>query len=560
MESSKWSKALQRLSKKASGQTKTLAQTIIDNAKSLTAHNKKTAENKGNGDAAAGLKRAREGDVVGPATKRIVKPSSKPLALQNAEKRRAQEAAEAAKKAKAGAGSSGTLITPAAAKPKAPLSAPKSTAFASLMSASKKPGTSNAERAAFPKKDAVVQQVKREPSRRDSPPASSIPTPAPAKGSSFLSGLFVEEKKEVKPKKEEDVLIETPEQKAKRVRKESRRKLRVSWKSDKDLVETRFFTHDPDEEINRGDSAMKDAGDSGKEGEMLKRSMAMEDEDDEEEDGDFDPDCYTEPSIVDFSGLASEDCDPDLNGTKHGGTLKAESKSAEAQDKLEETSIMAIYATASDRPDTPKEPPDEGDDDFNPSDDFGEPEDKVRTREKELYTRSRSQGFGTDGHADFASSLQAMNSNSAPQYSAPTAQANAGDLLARLTAMGMIQPQQAQPTPATAPTFDLASIVASVSSQGNAQSYQPYQQQAGPDQTNALQAIMARIQQGQGSTPPNYSQIGAEEPDGKKGKKGKKTVPLDENGRPLNYKTKVCEFWEKGNCLYGDDCTFRHSK
>ncbi|ETN41482.1 uncharacterized protein HMPREF1541_03418 [Cyphellophora europaea CBS 101466] len=576
LESSKWIKALQRVSKKASGETKILAQQIMDNAKAATARNKKAAELKGAGETAAGVKRAREGEVAGPAAKKMVKPSSKPLALQNAEKRRAQEAAEAAKKGKTGSATTGgTLITPAAAKPKAPLAATKAASFASLMSASKKPGTTNAERLAAVKKDGVtpaLQQVRKEPVKRESPPASGVPAPiaaaAASKGSSFLSGLFSQEKKEVKPKKEDEALNETPEEKTKRLRKESRRKLRVSWKHDNELVETRFFTHDPEEEIKRGDSAMKDAGDTGKEGEMLKRSMAIDDEDDSEEEGDFDPDSYTEPDEVDFSELASEECDPALNGIKHGGTMVAESKSKEAQDKLEETSIMTIYATASDRPETPKEPVDEGDDDFTPIDEFGEPEERVRAREKDMYARRRFQGgFGSDGHADFGTTLQAMAGEASAQHAAPSTPSNNTDLLAQLRAIGILQQPAAQPAPAPAPApaaapapFDLSQLVASVAGQGNAQTYQAPAQQLPPDTANTLQAIMAKLQQTQSAMQPSYQPPVDDYDGGKKNKKGKKSVPVDENGRPLNYKTKVCEFWEKGTCTYGDDCNFRHSK
>lgn len=542
----------------------------MDDAKAVTAQNKKAASGQGNGALAAGVKRAREGDAAGPATKRLVKPSSKPLALQNAEKRRAQEAAEAVKRGKAGSAASGTLITPAAAKPKAPLTAPKGTSFASLMSASKKPGTTNAERAATKTTGtpSVLQQVKKEPLKRDSPPAGTVP--AVGKGSSFLSSLFVEEKKEAAPKKEEEVPNETPEQKSRRLRKETRRKLRVSWKNDGELVETRFFTHDPDEEIERGDSAMKDAGDTGKEGEMLKRSMAMEDpEDDDEEAADYDPDSYTEPTEIDFSEMASDDCNPDETGIKHGGKMRAESKSAQSQDKFEETSIMAIYATTSDRPDTPQEAPDEGEDDFNPSDEFGEPEDKVRLREKDMYARRRSQtGFGTDGHTDFASSLQALNTNMPQQYSTPTAQQNPADLFAKLAALGLLgsqqaqQPQPAATVPAVAPAFDLASLVANFSGHTNSQPYQQAQPQSpvAANSNESLQAIMARIQQGQSNATAAYAQGEGGDQEGKKGKKGKKAVPLDEQGRPLNYKTKICDFWEKGACLYGEGCNYRHSK
>ena len=100
----KWSKLLQRLTKKATGDSKALAQKIITNASALTAKKKAEGDRpspKPNGDVVVGVKRAREADNGQPASKKtLMKPSSKPLALQNAERRRALEKEEAAKRAK----------------------------------------------------------------------------------------------------------------------------------------------------------------------------------------------------------------------------------------------------------------------------------------------------------------------------------------------------------------------------------------------------------------------------------------------------------------------------
>lgn len=90
--------------------------------------------------------------------------------------------------------------------------------------------------------------------------------------------------KEAQPSKSEEIRPpETPEEKAKRLRKEERRKLRVSFKPDDSLVQIRTFVHDPDEEIGHNDSMMRDAGDSRGEGQMLKMHKdldLMDDEDD----------------------------------------------------------------------------------------------------------------------------------------------------------------------------------------------------------------------------------------------------------------------------------------
>jgi hypothetical protein len=510
----------------------------------------------------------------------MVRAASKPLALQNAEKRKAAE--EAAKKTKTGGTTNGTLITPAASKVKAPLSAPKSAAsFSALMSASKKPGTTNAERAAASKKEPValtttLQQVKKEPLKRESPPATAIPSVSTNKSSSFLSGIFAgaEKKDDTTTKKEDINPDETPEQRAKRLRKESRRKLRVSWKPDSELTDIRLFTHDPDEEINQGDSAHRDAGDTGKEGEMLKRHKEMDvDDDDDDEGADFDPDCYRDvPSQVDFSEMASEDCQPEINGIKNGGTLNAESKARDAQDKLEESTLMVMYTSAADRPDTPKEPVEEEDDDFEPPDEFGRPDEKVLQREEQIRARQRNP-FGSDGHTDFASSLQALQANGNPQHNAHASQGAAGttDVMAALAQLTQQRQQASQPAAPSSNTQDLAAFIRSFQAnlpQSQPQPTQPAYQTPAQPQID-LNAILARLPQNQQqgfANPSGYGPVGGNDDSNmlgnRKGKKKKNAsgVPLDENGLPLNYKTKVCEYWEKGICIKGDACTFRHSK
>jgi hypothetical protein len=570
--------------KKGSEEGKQLAQNILDNAKTATARSKKAAEGKTdikNGDLATGVKRGREGDTAGQPAKKMVRAASKPLALQNAEKRKAAE--EAAKKTKAGATTNGTLITPVTSKTKAPLSAPKSAAsFSALMSASKKPGTTIAERAAASKKEPVavtttLQQVKKEPLKRESPPATAVPSVSTSKSSSFLSGIFAgaEEKDETPTKKEEVNPDETPEQRAKRLRKESRRKLRVSWKPDSELTDIRLFTHDPDEEINSGDSAHRDAGDTGKEGEMLKRHKEMDVDDDDDEGADFDPDCYGDaPSQVDFTEMASEDCQPEINGIKNGGTLSAESKARDIQNKLEESTLMVMYTSATDRPNTPKEPAEEEDDDFEPPDEFGRPDEKVLQREERIRARQRNP-FGSDGHTDFASSLHALQANSNPQYNSKAAQPAAAttDVMAALAQLTQQRQQAIQPAAPSSNTQDLAAFIRSFQANLPQSQQQPTQQQ--PAYQSAAQpqidlnAILARLPQNQQQGFANssgYTPTGSNDDSsmlgGRKNKKRKNAsgVPLDENGLPLNYKTKVCEYWEKGMCIKGDACTFRHSK
>ena len=85
-------------------------------------------------------------------------------------------------------------------------------------------------------------------------------------------------------KSEETRKPETPEEKQRRLRKEQRRKLRVSFK-DEDLVQVREFVHDPEEELGHEDSQVRDVGDSRGEGQMLKmhRDLDLMDEDEDYE-------------------------------------------------------------------------------------------------------------------------------------------------------------------------------------------------------------------------------------------------------------------------------------
>ena len=96
-----------------------------------------------------------------------------------------------------------------------------------------------------------------------------------------MAGLA--KQKEDPPVKVEEIRKpETAEEKKKRLRKESRRSLRVSFKGDEELVSIRTFVHDPEEEIGHDDSQVRDVGDSKGEGQMLKMHKDLEL--DEEED------------------------------------------------------------------------------------------------------------------------------------------------------------------------------------------------------------------------------------------------------------------------------------
>ena len=89
--------------------------------------------------------------------------------------------------------------------------------------------------------------------------------------------------KEVEPsaKSEDNRPPETEDEKRKRLRKEERRKLRVSFKADDSLTEIRLFTHDPEEELGHEASMMRDVDDIGGEGRMLKMHKDLMDEEED---------------------------------------------------------------------------------------------------------------------------------------------------------------------------------------------------------------------------------------------------------------------------------------
>jgi hypothetical protein len=622
LEMTKLSKMLQRLTKKATSDIKTLAQTVLNkaaaaSAKKAAAGNEKKSEKIASprsvgspADGArrevmtAGTKRPREGDVAAqPAAKKAVKvipQSSKPLAVRLEEKRKAEEAAKRAKGGEktatvASTGATSTSAANPATKSKVAVTAPpKASIFAALSSVPKKPGTSNAERAAAAAKEktnpVAATSMPSRPIKKESPPRNVGATPAAktASSSSFLGVLLDMEKKPDKEvKKETDIPNETEEQKMKRLRKEARRKLRVSWKADDKLVETRFFTHDPDEELDQGDRLKANAG-GGREGEALKHHQDMDDLDDEEDEDSFEEfEPYTPPAEVDFTYLEDpslgDDSPHKTNSPKFGGSLKPESRSAEAQDRYEQDTLMAIYTSKADRPSTPKEPTE--DEDFEPAEPeipFGEPTELTREREKAY--RARQVRTVSQPSIDLNVLAQAMATQQRPQ------QQPAGLTPELQRALGMFtQPTQPTAVPQAAPAqgVNLQAILQSVlGQQMQGQTQQPLYPAAttetAPYTQNNLSALLASMQQptqaastanvlplGIGGNP-NPFPSGFEDPsrkharnesdgDDDHGRKGGNKKKKGES-KPYNYKTQTCTFWQQGKCLKGDSCTYRHGE
>ncbi|EQL03463.1 zinc finger protein [Ophiocordyceps sinensis CO18] len=147
---------------------------------------------------------------------------------------------------------------------------------------------------------------------------------------------------------------ETPEQTAKRLRKEARRRLRVSWKPEGELVQIKVFEKDDDEDGGRDMNMIRDAADDRSEGMVLKR-RANEMLEDEDDDIPYRP--WTAPTTTDLSNL------PEEMRTKsyvtRGGSLVLDTEEQKLMAEREQRELMVIYTDPADIPPTPKSPPPE---------------------------------------------------------------------------------------------------------------------------------------------------------------------------------------------------------
>jgi hypothetical protein len=203
------------------------------------------------------------------------------------------------------------------------------------------------------------------------------------------------------PKPTEDQPPETDDERKKRLRKEERRKLRVTWKPDEDLTEIRLFTHDPEEELGPGDGSMRSLGDVKGEGSVLKLHKDLE-ELEEEDLGVIRETVFSEDynlsrkSIIQIDvkylltiTVIDYDFEQPMDGNfiKCGGPQVPTSAEKEAQDHRESTTLMVFYTSPADMPDTPKEPPTPDPDEVVPDVvPFGELPDFVKARQERYYS------------------------------------------------------------------------------------------------------------------------------------------------------------------------------
>ena len=250
--------------------------------------------------------------------------------------------------------------------------------FASLNAASKKPAP-----AAAPTASKNVNQPKPATvAAKDKKPTATAAKPAFSFAQTMASLLKPKEQEATPVKSEKQLPPETPEEKAKRLRKEARRHLRVTFKPDTALVQIKYFSHDPEEELGHEENFVRHAGDIEGEGRMFKQHKDKELEaDEDDEDGEREvvlKPWRGEPSQVDFSFVPSSARQSNYVPFG-GGELVPSCPEKEANVRRENATLMVFYADPADIPSSPREPL-ESAQDAAPAvavTNFGTPPDKV---------------------------------------------------------------------------------------------------------------------------------------------------------------------------------------
>lgn len=334
--------------------------------------------------------------------------------------------------------------------------------FLGLQSASKKPGTSNVVKKAAPSAAAEKKPV-------IAPVVAARPAFSFAETMANLEKVKEEEKKPVKKTTEPERPPETEAEKAKRLRKEERRALRVRW-NNTELVQVRTFSPDPSELSGRARNVKDVSNGQEKEGATLKKHMDMMDLDDGDDDAQpleqtyFD---YRDPSLIDFTTVPEDE--RARNYERFGGDQKVESTERAVQDNYEANTLMVHYLAKDDIPPTPREPVD--------------PYNGIQVEMKEF------------GYPDETSSwlIERLRQNPPPPppLANPVANIDIQALLQSIGAGQLQQPQQApHPPPMQQPAYSW-----------------PFQQQAlepaapAPDSNNALASILAQLTAGNQQQP-----------------------------------------------------------
>lgn len=208
------------------------------------------------------------------------------------------------------------------------------------------------------KKDAGLVRLDPSRTRKTEPLKDEAPSTSKLGG----IGALLEEISKPKPagrvtpeKESKAIKDETPEEKARRLKKEQRRHLRVSWKEGDDLTEVRVFHKDIAEDEGRASNMIRDARDDRSEGMVLRQGLkggAQLDDEDEEDELPYRP--WFEPPGIDFAALPQDR--RDKNFITRGGLVTFETEQQKFIAERENKELMVVYTDPSDIPPTPKSP------------------------------------------------------------------------------------------------------------------------------------------------------------------------------------------------------------
>ncbi|KAJ5884824.1 Zinc finger CCCH-type [Penicillium taxi] len=578
------SKLLPRFAKKGGLVSKDLAQKIIDNAEASTKR-KLSGVKSGNDDSptvgssgdsvkadTVGLKRPRDGEsITQPATKRAVlnsnpKDASK-TSLVNGLAKRTIHGTQNGKPAAA-----------AIPRPRPQIVAPKPLSAFGVLAVNKKPGTSNAERAAAAAAAAAVAATSKSAYKEK----SAVPQPQPQTQSSFSFGDLLADldkpKEKVIAKVAEDKPPETEEERKKRLRKEERRKLRVTWRPDDCLEEVRLFTHDPDEELGPTDG--RGAGDVKGEGSVLKLHKDMEELEEDDR----------ETIFEDYRPLSDIILDEVMEGNfiKRGGTHMPTSPEKEAQEHRELNSLMVFYASPADVPSTPKEPTAPAIEEIVLDElPFGELPDTIKARQERYFAYmsskttivqppAQSQATPAAGGFDLSNFLKIMQTG---QQSAPPPQpvSTLEQTVNMLRQNQFTQAPQIPAQPAAAPAMDfqgILNIMKQFQQPGAAFPQQPIQSGVTPN-LGAIFSQFAGQPQQNGASQSMHHNSSYDDTSRKRVRENtyydneyekeshwsrQTRTRLNDPSAPQPYRTKrlPCMFYNEGRCKKGENCTYRH--
>ncbi|KAJ4381498.1 hypothetical protein N0V86_002858 [Didymella sp. IMI 355093] len=600
VEETKVSKALVSMKKQANDKNKAFIQQIVDAA-------------------AAGSKKAKANSPPAAETaeaKGAKRPASEPAvrtAGEGLKKVKPAETSTTTIKKEAAVGvpkpTAAAAIAAAAKRPgEKPIGAPapvrarvnpttnkSSSIFASLNAATKKPAATATATMAT---KSTVQSKAGAAAAKDKKSATAAAKPAAFSFASTMAALTKPKEPEAAPTKtEKDVPNETPEQKAKRLRKEARRHLRVTFRPDASLVAIKYFSHDPEEELGHDENFTRDAGDLGGEGHMFKQHKELEEDDDDDDDEtEFRP--WAEPSQVDFSIVDPEE--RKRNYVPYGGGENIPTcPEKEANEQREKDILMVFYTSSADVPPSPHEPPEQTEENATTVTMFGTPPDKCLNRAPKAAAPAPAANLDFAGLESIVAQLAAQNQPSAAPpapvqsaYAPPApAPAQGLDLAALLASFGNqppplpVQtsapappqlpalpalPAGAPPPPPGAPPAELAAFLAAMQAQGGALPPMPpgfppmafpgapfpFPSQPQPDAT-AYQQQQQQPQDQYYQQDYQQSNGGTKRPrdDGNnnQGGQGKKHKA---GGKP--HKVQPCKFFQKGTCNKGDNCTYIH--